>query len=1161
MAPDAADSSEFRQLPLGRRIDMLCDAFEAEWLAGRTPSLEPFLSRVTRDERPALLRELAALEIDYRKQRGETISADEFYQRFPTYREIIAQIFSSQPAPQPGPPLEHRHGALGDPTPVGRASDSSNDASKPFTMGQYRLLEKLGQGGMGTVYRAVHMRLEKEVALKVLPAERTTNAEAVARFKREMRAVGRLHHPNIVAAYDAGEADGAHFLVMEYVRGVDLTRILNEHGPLNVADACELIRQAAIGLQEAHEHGMVHRDIKPSNLMLTAVRQGKTAEGVVKILDLGLALLGDQWQGGAPSTEITTSGHLMGTVDYIAPEQATNTHDVDIRADIYSLGTTLYKLLCGKAPFEDPRYDSIMKRLLAVVNTPAPPLRAKRPDVPEKLAHVIECLMAKDPALRPATPDEAALLLEEFCTGHDILPLIRVSATDIPPPRRGSTSRVASPAEWTMPGSASLQTMPPEPVVPNDAPRSPMTSSLATLAEPTKTSLTHQRYRRVGIFATAIATALIGAYMAWSRVRSPNAESLVHANSNPQIQETLSRGEVGRHAANEEAPPQPGDWSRPVNAGPNINSSWWDEHPALSSDGRSLWLASGGSIFVATRSGVGQPFGARRFLPTPVSDDSAWDAAPSISGDGRILVIESTRAGGLGGNDLWLFTRGGAEDEFDAPRCLPEPINTAHADGRPCISTDGLTLLFASNRSPTLGDSDLWMCQRNSRDEDFGPPESLGPEVNSAAADLSPSLSSDGLLLVFHSNRPGGFGQADLWTSRRESRHAPFPAAVNLGPQVNTLDNEANPSLSSDGQTLLFDSDRPGGFGKRDIWLTKKIPRLASRDQDLPAVEKPEAPEFPFSAEQAAAHQAAWASFLELPLEYKNSLGMIFRLIPAGTFLMGSTEAQIEEAIRETNADAGDNVLRVFLRAEGPQRSVTLSEPFYLGAYEVTQEQYRAVTGSNPAYFSREGGGSNNVAGRDTSAHPVESVRWRQAAEFCTQLSDRERLPETYRWQNNHMMIAPGSGYRLPTEAEWEFACRAGAASDFYSGDSLADLERVAWVITNSGGRTHAVGEREPNAWGLFDIHGNVWEWCQDAWDPRTAEPRDQRTILQYHREQARTLRYNRGGGWSGTAVRCRSAYHFADPQTMANRYVGFRVLLPVSAVQAAVSHRGGQQP
>src|SRR5687768_8431393 len=246
-------------------------------------------------------------------------------------------------------------------TTAGPEVSRPSDLLPVASIREYKLLAKLGEGGMGAVYKALHTRLDKIVALKILPTDRMRDGGAVARFQREMKAVGRLDHPNIVRAMDAGEEAGMHFLVMEYVEGIDLSLLAKNVGPLPVADACELVRQAALGLQEAHEHGMVHRDIKPSNLILAKSRR-KNSPPTLKILDLGLALLSETL---APdSGGLTTSGQMMGTIDYMAPEQAGDTHQVDIRADIYSLGATLYRLLTGAAPFSGDKFDTPVKKIL-----------------------------------------------------------------------------------------------------------------------------------------------------------------------------------------------------------------------------------------------------------------------------------------------------------------------------------------------------------------------------------------------------------------------------------------------------------------------------------------------------------------------------------------------------------------------------------------------------------------------------------------------------------------------------------------------------------------------------------------------------------------------------------------------------------------------------
>ena len=221
----------------------------------------------------------------------------------------------------------------------------SQGKAADLVLGQYVLLERLGEGGMGQVFKARHRLMKRVVALKIIRPDRVQDPAALRRFRQEIQAAARLTHPNIVLAHDADEVDGKHFLTMEYVEGTDLGKLVKQQGPLPVALACDCIRQAALGLQHAHEQGMVHRDIKPSNLLL-ARPQGSQAGGVVKLMDLGLARLRSD-----DTKEMTQTGAVMGTADYIAPEQAADASRADVRADIYGLGCTLYFLLAGQPPF------------------------------------------------------------------------------------------------------------------------------------------------------------------------------------------------------------------------------------------------------------------------------------------------------------------------------------------------------------------------------------------------------------------------------------------------------------------------------------------------------------------------------------------------------------------------------------------------------------------------------------------------------------------------------------------------------------------------------------------------------------------------------------------------------------------------------------------
>jgi WD40 repeat protein len=264
---------------------------------------------------------------------------------------------------------------------------------------RYRVVRLLGEGGMGAVYEAEHRVMQRRVALKVINRAYTPNASAVERFRREVRAAARLSHPNIVTTYDAEDAGEMHFLVMEYVEGVSLGRLVKERGPLPMAEACAYVRQAALGLQHAHERGMVHRDVKPDNLICCA-------DGTVKVLDFGLAVLTAERRGGLTDTNL-----VIGTPDYMAPEQAEDPRAADIRADVYSLGCTLYYLLTGNVPY--PAATPMLK-ILAHRERPLPPIRQVRPEVPAGLGHLLARMLAKKSEDRCATTREVAVALEPF---------------------------------------------------------------------------------------------------------------------------------------------------------------------------------------------------------------------------------------------------------------------------------------------------------------------------------------------------------------------------------------------------------------------------------------------------------------------------------------------------------------------------------------------------------------------------------------------------------------------------------------------------------------------------------------------------------------------------------------------------------------------------
>ncbi len=789
-------------------------------------------------------------------------------------------------------------------------------------LGPYQIVRKVGQGGMGAVYEARHTKLKKTVAVKVLPSEMMKTPALIARFEREMEAVGQLDDPHIVRAMDAGEFNGTHFLVMEFVDGTDLSQLVKAHGPLSVPDACHAIQQAARGLQHAHEYGLVHRDIKPSNLLMakvgspsrknretaapldSAVSDARTLTSsgtafIIKILDLGLARLSDTDDSQAG---LTSTGQVLGTPDYMAPEQWDDTHSVDGRADLYSLGCTLFFLLTGKAPFSADKPRSVLHLMKAHVDEEIPDLSARCPQVPAEVNAIYRRLLAKKPEERFATAAEVITALEPFAHQHDA-------------PASGSSPH-------------------------HDAPTS--------------------------------------------------------------------------------APPSADQDARTVDLAPEPLTS----QPTVEFPGEGNHSPAEGNHSLARRAGTSKPSsGLSETLPVAAST-----AEPD--------------------HTLARRASGGKPSSTTRQRVVIAAAFVAFA------VLAGIIIKITKKDGTTL--------------EVTVPDDTQKVEITESSS------------------------------SPRPSPLAPNPSSWHGWP-----------------------ADAPS-------------PAIA-----------------PFDAEQAQQHQEAWAKYLGVPVEYTNSFGMKFRLIPPGEFMMGSTAEEIAAALKDADEDKHKQQC---LKSEAPQHKVILTQPIYLGVNEVTQAEYEKVMGVNPSHFAPMGMGKAAFAGLETAEHPVEMVSWNDAAEFCAKLSQQEKLKPFYFRVGETITPLDGTGYRLPSEAEWEFACRAGTATKYWIGDKDDDLVRAGWFGGNAGGRTHAAGELKANPFGLSDMHGNVWEWVQDGWDATYYGQFPEKPAINPNSPfSAGSLRVVRGGYWHLPASRCRSSDRHADVPTSRGRHLGFRVSL------VAVGSRVGQ--
>jgi len=539
-------------------------------------------------------------------------------------------------------------------------------------LGEYRLLEILGEGGMGIVYRALHTELDRVVALKVLAGTRTADSQTVERFKREMKAVGRLDHPNIVRAHDARQIEGIRVLVMEYVDGLDLAELIERLGPLPIADACELIRQAALGLQHAHEHGLVHRDIKPSNVMLafsgqrSALSQGEPASGSqnanresanVRILDLGLTRFYVGWPG---TEEMTAAGQLIGTPDYMAPEQASDSHAVDIRADLYSLGCTLYHLLAGRAPFSGPKYESAFSKVAAHLDEPIPPIRQYREDVPDELVTVLDRMLAKAPGQRFSDPAEVADALSRFASGSELSELL-ADAERVP----SSQKKKAAPVLWAQQQATPMVTH-------------------------TRRDHTARRRRRLNPIelcrrrpwaAGGIGLLAVGLLVAILIIPQLGEDSGVNG-SGEQTAQT-------RNGANSVEPsPVPDSFGSPANI---LDRRRWQEKIVLS------W----------TRANFGKPdlwlFSPNGTRPRRVTEDLvSFDFQPQFSPNGRRIVFLRTRSPNAA-SELWLCDTDGSN-----ARRLVAPQDTSDRLLSPVWVSDSQVFFARGSKADRSVDGAIW---------------------------------------------------------------------------------------------------------------------------------------------------------------------------------------------------------------------------------------------------------------------------------------------------------------------------------------------------------------------------------------------------------------------------------------------------------------------
>lgn len=1036
-------------------------------------------------------------------------------------------------------------GDLIGPTRIGLSSEPpSEDDSGPDPLGfllpptkagtlgrvaHYEVHEVLGQGGFGVVVRAFDEKLHRMVAIKAMTPAMAATSPPRKRFLREARSAAAIRNENIVSIY-AVEEQPIPYLVMEYVPGQTLQQRLDDTGPLDVRQVLTLGKQIAEGLAAAHEQGLIHRDIKPSNILLE--RGGNER---ARITDFGLARAADD-------ASLTQSGFIAGTPMYMAPEQARG-DSIDQRADLFSLGSVLYVMCTGRPPFRAPSTLAVLKRVCD--DTPRP-IREIIPEIPQWLCGIISKLHAKNPDERFQSAKEVAALL-----GRCLAKLQNPHAVGLRPkavPLKKGTPNKKAVAGKPSPSSsrawvgwlgglmgamglfAGVWALSRRDGDGSDVERGLAPESTAvSVAEPGTVTSVHSPEQSVPTVERPVSPPLaVSAFdverarqhqQAWARYLRVPVE---FTNSIGMTFRLIPPGRCRLGTPQEEI-------ADLIANSPELSREWIEsETPPQEYD-------QGEAFYMAVCETTNRQFAEFVQATGYKSQDEAsgLGGARWLSPEQGVVRVPS---------HTWRLHS--SEETQDHPVCYMTP-----ADGIAfCQWLSGKE--GRSYRLPTEAEWE-YACRAGT--------EGLTSIPVGRDPLASYRMINGGTFVDVGSLLPNPFGLHDMYGNVMELASFSPTRYWLRGGAAGSASAGALRSAARRPRDGLDFSGHPDGF--RIVLSVESLMPTAGEATTIrePAPVRPRAAEpglgpvpapavAPFDKAAARVFQEAWATHLGVPVEYSNSIGMRFCLIPPGEFLMGSPPEELEAALQ---LEVADEMFKPLIRSRGPRHRVVLTKPVYIGKFEVTQTEYQAVTGKNPSHFGPAGEGKEAVKDLEAGRYPVENVSWEDSIAFANALSGKENRPPAYFVSGELPTLLPANGYRLPTEAEWEFACRAGTTSRYSNSDRIDDLPGVCWFWINAAGRTQEVGRLPPNPFQLHDMHGNVWEWVQDGWTEKAYQdfankPASDPVAPLSTENWGRVFR---GGSWNDGPSVCESAHRQTHVASFAFRHLGFRLALPVAAV------------
>jgi len=972
----------------------------------------------------------------------------------------------------------------------------------------YEVISKLGQGGMGAVYKAKHPTSGLYVALKVLPPSLATG-ELVKRFRREAEIVRKLQHENIVGCVEFGfdKRRKLHFCALELVEGEDLAKRIKRSGKLTEDEAVSIAGQIAMALQHAYANGLVHRDVKPENIMVTA-------DGTAKLLDLGLARPAD-----SEATRMTQSGMFVGSPYYASPEQALAERDIDIRSDIYSLGATLYHMVTGRPPFEGGTALAILQKHV-VEKLPWP--GEVNSDLSDGLCMIIAKMMQKSPDDRYPTPNDLHGDLDLLGGGKEPevdAAALKNSSVKVPAVRRKARARMA-------PG--------PDRAAARRAPSSRRDSARERRRErePGRQDTGEPRAGMSPAAKIAMGAGVLGLVVVIGLVMFLGGGENDRKPPKPDDSGDTLRAKPGK-VTRESVPPDAG---RPAvdtrMVSPPAKSAadalreaeqYEKAHPGDLAGGIAKYEAVARDFPGTVESGKAQiniehvkaRIAAATTQLSPQSRQRTPRTAEAGGAAGTSTTTEKTRptsppapsavkdVGVLLARFDSLMAKGdyaGARKAAEAE--VAKPANAAQADALRAAARIARAL---EERPGAIRRGAESMVGRDVR---------LKLRTGAASGKLR-EVTDDGLALVttytinrqkrerradvawssLHAEQVNEFAEAGGWKIAAADRaiaaaYAAF-AAKDFELAGNALasitERGENPlaqhlvrrTEQAETQTAYNDAmKRARSLVRRWSW------KAAVAACGVALRLRPDDPEAAKLLAEAERHTTP-APTLTLDLGGGVRMEMVY--IKPGRFRMG--------------LGGGD-------ARERPVHEVEITRGFYIGRYEVTQAQAAAVLGGRAEWAAPN--------------QPAPHVSWLDAMEFCRKASARTRMQ-----------------VRLPTEAEWEWAARAGSTGKWSFGDDSRLLNDYAWHQGNAGGVAHTVGGKKPNAWGLYDVHGNLYEWVADWFDAGYYARSPARDPTG---PEAGTERVLRGGSWFDQAVALSSSFRFRQKPGARNSNLGVRV-------------------